>query len=93
MNTIIIRMTVAAAFLLGFLAIGVLAARTHTAVAALVFVEAIALGMVAILVGCELRPALAELRLARAGGAHQLAIVELRRALDELPETPHPLGL
>jgi hypothetical protein len=89
----VIRFTVAAGFVLAFLAIGLLAALAPTRLGAILVVEALAAGATGIVVACELRPALARLRSDRAGGAGRLAVRELRRALDELPETPHPLGL
>jgi quinol-cytochrome oxidoreductase complex cytochrome b subunit len=88
-----VRLTVAAGFVLGFIVLGLIAALAPAAPLATVFVGSICATVAAIVVACELRPGLAQLGSARARGAEELSIRDLRRALDELPETPHPLGL
>jgi hypothetical protein len=85
------RATVAVATILGFIALGVLAALSAAAPAGIAFVEVVIATTVTWIAVAELRPALAQRCTARAGA--RLAISDLRRALDALPETEHPLGL
>jgi hypothetical protein len=83
--------TVAVILILGFMALGVLTALSAAAPVGIAFVEVIIIGTVACIVVAELQPAFAQHRAARA--TERLAVREFRLALDELPETQHPLGL
>jgi hypothetical protein len=60
---------------------------------AMAFVDLVCVATVAVIAVAELRPALAALRATGGAVSNRAAIRRLRRALDELPETRHPLGL
>lgn len=69
----------------------VLAALTPVPAAALPLVLAVCTAC-PVAAGCELRPAIRDLRRLRLADADRRALEALRRQLEALPETPHPLG-
>jgi|SRR5947209_6390510 len=80
------RCLVALAFLLPLVAVGVGAASTAWTSPVLPLFEGCVIGAVGVVLTMELRPAVIVLR------ASSAAIRYLRRQLDALPETAHPLG-
>ena len=72
-------------------AVCVAAVLTPAPVAAVAFVVAICVGG-PIFATWGLPPAIASLRAERANRLRSRALIKLRRALERLPETEHPLG-
>jgi hypothetical protein len=75
-----IRRVVAGAFIVLYLAIATATALTVPVLAVRVVVDLLCLAVAAVVAYTELWP-------------DRRAVRDLRRVLDRLPETPHPLGL
>lgn len=87
-----INCAIAACCIAVFLGLVVASALTAPVLATVLF-GLICIAIAAVIAVFVLRPAIISVRIAAAGGADHFEIRKLRRALDRLPETSHPLGL